>query len=44
MTITISAFWCGVLATIGVEILAFILTCIYVAIRNSLNSRRNASK
>ena len=43
MTITISEFWCGVLATIGVEIGAFILTLIYYATKNSLKSRRNAS-
>lgn len=44
MTITISPFWCGVLATVGVEIGAFILTIIYYTIKHSLKSRRNASK
>ena len=27
MTVYISQFWCGVLATLGVEILLFILLC-----------------
>ena len=44
MTITINEFWCGVLATVGIEVGAFILTCIFVVIKNSINSRRNASK
>lgn len=44
MTITISEFWCGVLATVGIEVGAFILTAIFVAIKSSVNSRRNASK
>lgn len=43
MTITISPFWCGVITTIGIEILAFFLTVIYYGIRNSLKTRRNAS-
>ena len=44
MTITIDPFWAGVLATIGIEIGAFILTCIFYAIRNASKSSRNASK
>lgn len=44
MTITISEFALGVLATIGVELGALILTIIYIAIKSSLKSRRNASK
>lgn len=44
MTITISEFALGVIATIGVELGALILTIIYIAIRYSLKSRGNKSK
>ena len=44
MTITIDPFWAGVLVTIGIELGAFFLTCIFYAIRNSAKSRGNASK
>ena len=44
MTITISEFWCGVLATIGIEIGALFLTILYSAIRNTVKTRRNVSK
>lgn len=44
MTITISEFALGVIATIGVEVGAFVLTIIYFAIRYSLKSRRKQSK
>ena len=43
MTITISEFALGVIATLGIEIGAFILTIIYIAIRCSLKTRRNTS-
>lgn len=43
MTVVISEFWCGVLATIGVEIGAFVLTCFYAVIKSSIKKRRNAS-
>ncbi len=44
MTITISEFALGVIATIGVELGALILTTIYCVIRYSLKSRRKQSK
>ena len=44
MTITISPFVCGILATIGSEILAFIICLIISAIKHSVKTRRNASK
>ena len=44
MTIYISEFVLGVLATIGIEIGALILTIIYVTIKHSIKTRRNASK
>ncbi len=43
MTITISEFWCGVIATIGAEILAFFLTVMFYTVKNSLKTRRNTS-
>ena len=43
MTIFIPEFWLGVIATVGIEIGAFILTIIYCYIRYSLKTRRNAS-
>lgn len=43
MTITISPFVLGIICTIGCEILAFILLIFFIAIRNSLKSRGNAS-
>lgn len=44
MTITISEFALGVIATIGVEVGAFVLTIIYFAIKHSLKSRKKQSK
>lgn len=44
MTITISEFALGVIATIGVELGALILTIIYFTIRYSLKTRRKQSK
>lgn len=44
MTITISPFVLGIICTIGSEILAFILLIIFLAIKHSLKTRRNASK
>ena len=44
MTITISPFVLGIICTICSEILAFILLIFIIAIKNSLKSRRNASK
>ena len=43
MTITIDPFWCGVLATILAEFLAFVLMTIFYAIKNSVKTRRNTS-
>ena len=44
MTIYISDFVLGILATIGVELGALILTIIYATIRSSLKSHRNTFK
>lgn len=44
MTITIDPFVLGIICTIGSEILALFLLIIFSAIRNSLKTRRNASK
>lgn len=44
MTIIVSEFWLGVIATIGIEVGASFLILLYFTIRYSLESRRNASK
>lgn len=44
MTFYISPFVLGIICTIGAEILAFILTCIFVGVISSVKTRRNASK
>lgn len=43
MTITISEFWLGVIATVGIEIGALFLTILYSTIKSMLKTRRNAS-
>ena len=43
MTVTINPFVAGIICTIGSEILAFILLILFIAIRNSLKTRGNAS-
>lgn len=43
MTFTISQFWCGVLATIFAEIMAFFIMIIITAIKNSVKTHRNTS-
>lgn len=42
MTITISDFWCGVIVTISIEILAFFFTALYYSAKGRRKTRRNA--
>lgn len=44
MTIIVSEFWLGVLATIGIEVGASFLILLYFTLRYSLKSRKDASK